>query len=124
MNNDIQNALVARSTVSSTAQAGNANTTKAQTGSDLPPAEKTDREETAAQPTRVDVEKAAKDLASRASELGRDLRFEVDDDSGITVIKVIDPTTEEVVRQIPSEEAVERASQGDSATLNLINETA
>ncbi len=37
-------------------------------------------------------------------ELHRELEFSVDEDSGDTVIKVIDRETEEVVRQIPSEE--------------------
>jgi flagellar protein FlaG len=37
-------------------------------------------------------------------ELHRELRFSVDKESGDTVIKVIDSETDEVVRQIPSEE--------------------
>ncbi len=37
-------------------------------------------------------------------ELHRELEFSVDQDSGDTVIKVIDRETDEVVRQIPSEE--------------------
>lgn len=36
--------------------------------------------------------------------LNRSLQFSVDDQSGDTVIKVVDSETEEVVRQIPSEE--------------------
>jgi flagellar protein FlaG len=35
--------------------------------------------------------------------LNRSLQFSVDEDSGDTVVKVIDSETEEVVRQIPSE---------------------
>ena len=37
-------------------------------------------------------------------EAHRGLRFSVDDDSGRTVVRVIDTETDEVVRQIPSEE--------------------
>ncbi len=36
--------------------------------------------------------------------LNRSLQFTVDDESGDTVIKVVDSETEELVRQIPSEE--------------------
>lgn len=39
--------------------------------------------------------------------MNRNLQFSVDDTSGDTVIKVIDSETEEVVRQIPSEEILE-----------------
>ncbi len=39
--------------------------------------------------------------------MNRNLQFSVDDDSGDTVVKVIDSETEEVVRQIPSEEILE-----------------
>ena len=46
------------------------------------------------------------DLNNLARELHRELQFSVDDKSGETVIKVIDRETDEVVRQIPSEEVV------------------
>lgn len=46
------------------------------------------------------------DLNKLVRELHRELRFSVDSDSGDTVIKVIDRETEEVVRQIPSEELI------------------
>lgn len=36
--------------------------------------------------------------------IDRDLNFTIDKDSGMTVVKVIDPSTDEVVRQIPTEE--------------------
>lgn len=72
---------------------------------------------------REKAEQAAAELARRAQKMGRDLRFEVDDDSGMTVVKVIDRSTDEVVRQIPSEEAVARAATGDDG-LNLIDATA
>jgi len=46
------------------------------------------------------------ELNNLVRELHRELQFSVDDKSGETVIKVIDRETEEVVRQIPSEEVV------------------
>ena len=39
-------------------------------------------------------------------ELQRELHFAVDHNSGDTIIKVVDRETEEVIRQIPSEEVV------------------
>jgi flagellar protein FlaG len=44
------------------------------------------------------------DLNQLVRELHRELRFSVDKESGETVIKVIDSKTDEVVRQIPSDE--------------------
>jgi len=44
------------------------------------------------------------ELNSMVRELHRELRFSIDQDSGDTVVKVVDRQTEEVVRQIPSEE--------------------
>ncbi|MFK7886253.1 MAG: flagellar protein FlaG [Gammaproteobacteria bacterium] len=78
------------------------------------------RSESAVQPEREQVEQAAQELARRAEKMGRDLKFEVDDDSGMTVVKVIDRNSEEVVRQIPSEEAIARAADGSDDSLRLI----
>ena len=43
-------------------------------------------------------------LNGRMQKMQRGLRFSVDEDSGRVVVKVIDAGTEEVIRQIPSEE--------------------
>lgn len=52
------------------------------------------------------AEEVASGLNELVHELHRELRFSVDDDSGETIIKVIDRETDEVVRQIPSDEVV------------------
>lgn len=56
----------------------------------------------------------------------RDLQFQVDDDSGEVVVKVVDPETQEVIRQIPSEEAVAlaKALREEMAGGGLFRETA
>lgn len=93
-------------------------------GKQVPPPGET-QPETRANPaasSRDDVLKAAAKLADHARSLGRDLQFEVDSDSGQTVVKVIDPETEEVVRQIPSEEAVERARSKDVSAMNIVDD--
>ena len=46
------------------------------------------------------------ELNNLVRELHRELQFSVDDKSGDTIVKVVDRETDEVVRQIPSEEVV------------------
>ena len=45
-------------------------------------------------------------LNDHVQKIERDLQFSVDDSSGRTVIRVVNSETEEVVRQIPSEEVL------------------
>lgn len=67
------------------------------------------------------------ELNQNAQSIRRSLRFDVDDDTGITVITVRDRETDEVIRQIPSEELLQLAryfaeageSQGESKGLLL-----
>jgi flagellar protein FlaG len=67
------------------------------------------------------------ELNQNAQSIRRSLRFDVDDDTGITVITVRDRETDEVIRQIPSEELLALAryfaeageGQGDSKGLLL-----
>lgn len=68
----------------------------------LPPGGKTDREA---------VDQAVSSMNSFVQNLQRDLQFEVDLDLGHTVISVVDRSTNEVIRQIPSEEALARAQR-------------
>lgn len=65
--------------------------------------EQKNKEETAALRAKVD------ELNQNAQSVRRSLRFNVDDDTGITVITVRDRETDEVIRQIPSEELLELA---------------
>lgn len=41
--------------------------------------------------------------------IANNLEFSIDDDTGKTVVKVMDTATKEVIRQIPSEEILEIA---------------
>lgn len=56
--------------------------------------------------SREDVMEAVHKMRDYMQVIDRDLHFSVDEQSGVTVIKVVDPATDEVVRQIPSEEAL------------------
>ena len=64
-----------------------------------------------ANPDREAVQQAVSSMNAFVQNLQRDLQFEVDLDMGHTVISVVDRSTNEVIRQIPSEEAVARAQQ-------------
>jgi flagellar protein FlaG len=50
------------------------------------------------------LSRAVKDINDYVQNVQRDLRFSIDEDSGHTVITVLDSETEEVIRQIPAEE--------------------
>ena len=56
------------------------------------------------QPTREVVAKAAADLQQFVQSMGRNLSFSVDEASGYHVVRVVNPNTGELVRQLPSEE--------------------
>lgn len=59
----------------------------------------------------TDIEKAVSYLNEYIQSYRRDLHFSVDDDSGRIVVKVVDRETNEIIRQIPSEEAMALASR-------------
>jgi len=60
--------------------------------------------EATSQPTREVVAKAAADLQSFVQSMGRNLSFSVDETTGYHVVRVVNPNTGELVRQLPSEE--------------------
>ena len=62
-------------------------------------------------PDRETIDQAVSNMNAFVQNLQRDLQFEVDLDLGHTVISVVDRSTNEVIRQIPSEEAVARAQR-------------
>jgi flagellar protein FlaG len=56
------------------------------------------------QPAREAVAKAAADLQEFVKSMGRNLNFSVDEATGYHVVKVVNPDTGELIRQLPSEE--------------------
>ncbi|MGL5630990.1 MAG: flagellar protein FlaG [Azovibrio sp.] len=56
--------------------------------------------------------------------LNNSLRFSVDEDTGKTVVKVIDSTTQEVIKQFPSEEALALTKALDKVTGLLVEQQA
>jgi flagellar protein FlaG len=68
------------------------------------------------------IDDAVQDINEHIQAAHRELLFSVDEDSGRTVIKVMDMNTKEVIRQIPNEEALKFARMiEEGADLELIN---
>ncbi len=59
----------------------------------------------------VEVRQAVGKINEIVQSVQRDLSFNMDEDSGKTVIKVVDTESGELIRQIPSEEVLAIASQ-------------
>ncbi len=56
-----------------------------------------------------ELRRVVEEMNDHLQQSQRSLEFTVDDDSGKTVVKVIDSENQQVIRQIPSEEMVEIA---------------
>jgi len=68
------------------------------------------------------LNKIVDELTQHAQNINRDLEFSVDKDLDKTVITVRDSVSEEVIRQIPSEEVLtvaRRIKEGDASLINL-----
>lgn len=70
------------------------------------------------------AEEVASGLNELVQNLHRELQFSVDDDSGQTIIKVIDRETDEVVRQIPSEEVLRLRKRLEEASGIIFRDSA
>lgn len=78
-------------------------------------------EKEALPPSEESTREAVEKLQTYAEQLNRDLEFSVDDSSGRTVVTVRDGSTEEVIRQIPSEEALRLAGDIDNGGVRLFD---
>ena len=58
------------------------------------------------QPNEAEIQEAIDEVRRVIEPMARNLQFSVDDDTNLTLIKVVDSATDEVIRQIPSEEMV------------------
>lgn len=67
------------------------------------------------------LDSAVKDVTRNVQTRQRSLQFSVDENSGRTIITVIDKETEEVIRQIPPEEVVALAQRVDRGGGMLID---
>jgi flagellar protein FlaG len=80
----------------------------------------------AATPSLDQVNEAVSQLNKSSQAKSQGLEFSVDSDSKRTVVKVVDQTTKEVLRQIPTPEALQIAKglESKSSTGLLIQQTA
>ena len=69
---------------------------------------------------REELDEAVSQLNNYVQNVQRDLQFEVDNDLGQTIVRVVDQQTQEVIRQIPDELALrlaEKLQQDEPLTL-------
>ena len=57
------------------------------------------------------LQQAVKEIAASMNLMQKGLAFNIDEDSGVQVVKVIDEQTGDLIRQIPNEEALEIAKK-------------
>lgn len=60
-------------------------------------------------PTPERVQHAVQQIQTYLNDSQRQLQFQVDDASGRTIVRVVNPETNEVIRQIPGEEMLKLA---------------
>lgn len=75
-----------------------------------------------AQPSREQVADAVKKINQSLPASAQGLEFSVDDDNKQTIVKIVDISTREVVRQIPTVEALEIAKSLDKMMGRLISD--
>ena len=75
-------------------------------------------------PALEKVKQAVQNINKSLQSMSRDLEFSVDSDSNRTIVKVVDSKTKEVIRQIPSQEALEISKALDTVRGLLIKQQA
>ena len=75
-------------------------------------------------PTENQVSQALKNINNLLESRSQDLEFSVDSASARTIVKVVDKNTQEVIRQMPTQEALEIAKALDQLHSLLIRQTA
>ena len=108
MSTDITTNQISKDVFSSSSVAKSSNTVQAesrqkvaaQDGKALPP------EADKAEVSSEELQQAVAQLNESVQQIQRDLLFSVDDSSGRTIVRVVNTETEEVVRQMPTEEVL------------------
>ena len=79
---------------------------------------------TPAEPALGEVQQAVKDINSSLRALSRGLEFSIDTGSKLPVVKVIDQQTQQVIRQMPTLQALEFATSLDRVLGKFLSEKA
>ena len=83
-----------------------------QDGKNLPPENnKPGKTENETETSQENIEQAVQRMNDHVQLVKRQLEFKVDENSGRTVITVLDSDTQEVIRQIPNDEALQFAQK-------------
>lgn len=77
-----------------------------------------------AAPNAAQVTQALKSINKTLEIRSQGLEFSIDEDSHRTIVKIVDKNTKDVIRQIPTEEALEIAKALDQASGLLIRQKA
>ncbi len=75
----------------------------------------------AAEPALGDVQQAVNDINTSLRALSRGIEFSIDTGSKLPVVKVIDQQTQEVIRQMPTVQALEFAKSLDQVLGKLLS---
>ncbi|MEZ5565136.1 MAG: flagellar protein FlaG [Gammaproteobacteria bacterium] len=75
-------------------------------------------------PTHEQVRQAVEQIQSYLNDSQRQLEFQIDDGSGRTVVRVVNPDTHELIRQIPSEEVLTLSRAMSTTSGQLISDLA
>lgn len=89
-----------------------------------PPASANPVQQTNAVPDLDQVAEAVRNINQTMQALSQDLEFSIDADSNRTIVKVVDQQTKEVIRQMPTAEALEIAKALDRVQGLLIRQKA
>jgi flagellar protein FlaG len=69
-----------------------------------------------------DLEKSIRDVQKMSDMMGRKLQFSVNKDLGRVVVKIVDPATNTVVKEIPSQDLQKLAVRMKEASGLLVDE--
>jgi flagellar protein FlaG len=81
-------------------------------------------QQSAAVPSMNQVNEAVKQINNTLKNMSQNLEFSVDSDANRTIVKVVDQQTKDVIRQIPTAEALEIAKALDRVQGLLIRQEA
>ena len=73
------------------------------------------------QPSNQQLERAADSMNNYVQSLRRDLHFSVDEDTGETIIRVVDSESQKMIRTIPSDEFLSMSQQLNQSVGMLLN---
>jgi len=76
------------------------------------------------EPTKETVANAAKRIQDFVKSMGISLNFSVDSTTGYHVVTVVDPSSGEIIRQLPSPELLKIAKSMDQLKNSLVSQTA